>query len=139
MLCQLRSGMCRLNGYLAKIGAVETDICECGRESETVDHFLFRCPQWLEQRQTLFNLARKANRWGDLSLALGGLSNERKDGMLLDWKPSQEIVSATIKFAIATHRLSDQKEEIELGSRTGRSVDGNEVLQSSSAEEDHET
>ena len=27
VLCQLRSGMCRLNGYLAKIGAVETDIC----------------------------------------------------------------------------------------------------------------
>lgn len=131
--------MCRLNGYLAKIGVVETDICECGRESESVDHFLFRCPQWLEQRQTLFNLARKANTWGDLSFALGGCSNERKDGMLLSWKPSQEMVSATIKFAIATHRLSDQKEERELRPRTGSSADGNEVLQSSSAEEGHDT
>lgn len=49
VLCQLRSGMCRLNGYLAKIGAVETDICEFGRESESVDHFIFRWAQWLEQ------------------------------------------------------------------------------------------
>ena len=45
VLCQLRSGMCRLNGYLAKIGAAETDMCEYGRELESVDHFLFRCPR----------------------------------------------------------------------------------------------
>ena len=139
VLCQLRSGMCRLNGYLAKIGAVESDICKCGRESESVDHFLFRCPQWLEQRQTLFNLARKANRWGDLSFALGGWSNERKDGELQGWKPSQEMVTATIKFAIATERLGDKKEERELEPRAGRSTDGDEDLQNSSAEEDHDT
>ena len=34
ILCQQRSGMCRLNGYLARIGAAETDLCACGRESE---------------------------------------------------------------------------------------------------------
>ena len=100
--------MCRLNGYLAKIGAAESGMCECGRESESVDHFLFRCPQWLEQRQSLFKLARKANRWGDLSFALGGWSSERKDGSLQSWKPTQEMVSATIKFAMATNRLSDR-------------------------------
>lgn len=42
-LCQLRSCMCKLNKYLARIGAVEEDVCSCGRESESVDHFLFRC------------------------------------------------------------------------------------------------
>lgn len=104
--------MCRLNGYLAKIGVVETDICKCGRESETVDDFLFRCPQWLEHRQTLFDLARKVNRWGDLSFALGGWSNKRKDETLQSWNPSQE--------------------------RAGRSADGDEDLQNSSAEESHD-
>lgn len=127
--------MCRLNGYLAKIGAVEIDICECSRGSESVDHFLFK---WLEERQTLFNLARKTCWWSNLSFALGGWSNERKDGTLLSWKPSQEMASATIKFAIATHRLSDQKEERELEPRTGKAADGNEDLQSSSAEENHD-
>lgn len=49
-----------------------------------------------------------------LSFALGDWSNERKDGTLHSWKPSQEMVSATIKFAIATNRWSDKKEEREL-------------------------
>lgn len=49
LLCQLRSGMCRLNRYLTKIGAVETDMNECDRESESEDQCIFRCPQWLEQ------------------------------------------------------------------------------------------
>ena len=129
VLCKLRSGMCRFNGYLAKIRAVETNICECGRESESVDHFLFRCPQWLKQGQTIFNLARKANRWVDLSFALGGWSNERKDGTLQGWKPSQEIVSATIKSAIAAHRLSDKKEERKPKPRDGRADEGHNVTQ----------
>lgn len=138
MLCKLKSGMCRFSGYLAKIRAVETNICECGRESECVDHFLFRCPQWLKQGQTLFNLARKANRWVDLSFALGGWSSKRKDGTLQGWKPSQEMVSATIKFAIATHRLSDKKEERKPKPRDGRFADEDEDLQNSSAEEGHD-
>lgn len=128
--------MCRLNGYLAKIGAVISETCKCDRELESIDHFLFRCPQWLEQRQALFNLARKANRWGDLSFALDGWSNERKDGKLQDWKPPQETAPATTKPAIATERLSDEKEESELEPEAGRSV-GDGSLQSSSPEEDH--
>lgn len=62
-------------------------------------------------RQTLFNLARKAHRRGDLSFALGVWSNERKDGTLQSWEPTQEMVSATIKFAIATNRWSEKKKE----------------------------
>lgn len=88
-----------------------------------------------------FNLARKANRWGDLSFALGGWSNERKDGTLQSWKPSQEMVSATTKFAIATNRLGDKKEERELEPRAEGSADEEEIrgdLQDSSAEEDHD-
>ena len=79
-LCQLRSGMCKLNKYLARIGAIEEDACSCGRESESVDHFLFRCPLWLDQRRNICRLASKSNRWGDLSFALGGWSGDAKDG-----------------------------------------------------------
>jgi hypothetical protein len=41
ILVQLRTGMARVNRYLHRIGAVETDICDCGQEEESVDHFLF--------------------------------------------------------------------------------------------------
>lgn len=99
---------------------------------------LFRCPQWLGQRQSLFKLERKANRWGDLSFSLEGWSNERKGKTLQNWKLSQEMVLATIKFAIATHRLSDKKEGRELEHRAGRSADEDENLQNSSAEEYHD-
>ena len=45
ILCQLRTGIRRLNSYLAKIQAVESSQCGCKRGNETVDRFLFdaRC------------------------------------------------------------------------------------------------
>ncbi len=109
ILSQLRTGICRLNSYLAKIQAVESDQCRCNRGSETVDHFLFRCPRWSNLRQEFKRLA--ANRWGDLSYALGGWSNARKDGPLDKWIPHYSMVSATINFAIATGRLEDHRIE----------------------------
>ncbi|KAI7758835.1 hypothetical protein LZL87_013818 [Fusarium oxysporum] len=48
ILVQLRTGMARVNRYLHRIGAVETDTCDYGQEEETIDHFLFRCPRWDE-------------------------------------------------------------------------------------------
>ena len=43
--------------------------------------------------------------------SLGGWSGENKDGPLKDWKPTNEIVTVTINFAIATKRLEDRKEQ----------------------------
>lgn len=43
-LCQLRSGTCKLNKYLARIGAIEVDTCSCRRESESVNHFCLDAP-----------------------------------------------------------------------------------------------
>lgn len=80
ILCQLRTGISRLNSYLANIQAVHSDQCRCNRGSETVDHFLFRCSRWRNLRQELKGLA--GHRWGDLAYALGWWSNERKDGSL---------------------------------------------------------
>ena len=109
ILCQLLTGICRLNSYLAKIQAVDSDQCRCRRGIETVDDFLFRCPRWSNLRQELRSLA--AHRWGDLAYALGGCSNERKDGPLDKWSPTIAMVSATINFAIATGRLEDRSSE----------------------------
>lgn len=59
--------------------------------------------------------------------------------MLLDWKQSQKIVLATIKFTIITHWLSDQKEEKELGPRIEKSADKNEDLQSLNRDKNYDT
>ena len=111
VLCQLRSGINRLNKYLAKINAVETEQCKCGRGEESVDHFLFRCPRWINFRGEIRRLA--GHRWGDTSYLLGGWSGEQKDGALAKWRPTNEMVTATINFAIATGRLEDRREERE--------------------------
>lgn len=69
-------------------------------QSETVDHLLFRCPLWLEQRRNLQDRAQNLGSW----------SNERKDETLQNWRPSHKMVSATIKFTLKAQRLGDQKE-----------------------------
>ena len=46
-----------------------------------------------------------------LAYALGGWSNEGKDGLLDKWYPGTTMVSVTIKFAIATGRLEDRSNE----------------------------
>jgi ribonuclease HI len=111
VLCQLRTGKSRLNHYLAKIRAVETDQCECpGNPSETTRHFLFECPRWCQHRKTLREAV--GDRWGDLTFVLGGRSEQaRTNGELLDgprkyWKPDTEVVDRTIEFALKTGRLT---------------------------------
>lgn len=135
--CQLRSGMCKLNKYLARIGAIEKDTCSCGCESESIDYFLFRCPLWSNQRQNICKVASKLNRWGDLSFALGGWSGERKDGDRTKWKPSLEMVVATIKFALETERLGDLQSGEEAGRRdTTTHMSGEDSVNSINSEDD---
>ena len=124
ILCQLRTGISRLNSYLAKIQGMDSTQCRCNRGIETVDHFLFRCPRWSFLRPELRTAA--AHRWGDLAYALGGWSNERKDVPLDKWSPATSMISATIKFAIATGRLedrSDENDEVENTEEENKGVD----------------
>ena len=107
ILCQLRSGINRLNKYLAGINAVESDQCMCGRGEESVDHFLFRCPRWSIFRGEIRRLAGR--RWGDTSYSLGGWSGEQKNGDAANFKPANKMVTATVNFAIATVRLEDKR------------------------------
>ncbi|KJZ68207.1 hypothetical protein HIM_12402 [Hirsutella minnesotensis 3608] len=100
VLVQLRTGKTRLNSYLRKIGAVESDECSCGRSAETVEHFLFRCRRWTVQREIMLRYAR--GKMGDLSFFLGGKAASDDD----KWQPDTRAVQATVQFALATKRLS---------------------------------
>ena len=99
VLAQLRTGMVRLNSYLRRIGATDSDLCDCGQATETVEHFLFRCKNWTAQREMLLECAR--TKIGNLSFFLGGKAASDDDR----WEPDMQAVRATIRFAIATKRL----------------------------------
>jgi hypothetical protein len=99
VLAQLRTGMARLNGYLYRINAADTDQCACGQARETVEHFLFRCRKWTTQRIALLQCSQTHR--GNLSFFLGGKSPSDNQ----QWTPNLEAVRASIRFAITTGRL----------------------------------
>ncbi|CAD0029207.1 unnamed protein product [Aureobasidium pullulans] len=110
ILVQLRTNISRLNTYLSKINAADTDKCECGM-TETVLHFLFLCPRWRNERQEM--RSAHGSRYCDLSYALGGYSIHEENGKKVDgekdrWQPDVNAVKATIEFAKATGRLQRQ-------------------------------
>ena len=72
VFAQLRTGMARINSHLCKIGAAESDMCECGRAPETMEHFLFRCARWETEREVMRQAGQ--NMMGNLSFFLGGKS-----------------------------------------------------------------
>lgn len=104
ILVQLRTGMSRLNSYLYKIGAEDSDLCACGQASETVEHFLFRCTKWTAMRD-IMNQCTESKR-GNLSFFLGGKARSDTER----WQPDIKAVRATINFAIATGRLEPEPE-----------------------------
>jgi ribonuclease HI len=99
ILVQLRTGMARLNCFFHRIGVAESDLCECGQASETMEHFLFRCRKWTAQREILLECSQ--TKMGNLSYFVGGKAPTDDN----KWKPDMRAVKAAIKFAIATGRL----------------------------------
>lgn len=105
VLAQLRTGMARLNGFLSRIGAVESDLCACGQARESVEHFLFRCVRWTALREDMLQCT--VARRGSLSFYLGG----KAPSDTRHWSPDMKAVRATIKYAMATGRLELNEEE----------------------------
>ncbi|EAQ84176.1 hypothetical protein CHGG_10580 [Chaetomium globosum CBS 148.51] len=105
VLAQLRTGMARLNGFLSRIGAVESDLCACGQARESVEHFLFRCLRWTALREDMLQCT--VARRGSLSFYLGG----KAPSDTRHWSPDMKAVRATIKYAMATGRLELNEEE----------------------------
>lgn len=100
ILAQLRTGIARLNEYPHRIGVSESDQCECGQASESVNHFLFRRTKWDQRRHQLFR--ETDTRKGCLSFFLGG----KAPSDLIKWAPNISAVRATVKYAMARGRLN---------------------------------
>ena len=105
VLAQLRTGMARLNGFLNRIGASESERCACGHARETVEHFLLRCTRWTALREDMLQCT--TTRRGSLSFYLGGKAPSDPK----EWTPDMKAVRATIKYAMATGRLDWNDEE----------------------------
>lgn len=107
-LSQLRTGKNRLHYYLAKARIVESGMCECKRESETVSHFVLRCPRWTAQRAEMLKTVRKHA--GNLSFLLGGWDPwacpDRGK-----WQPNLAAVGAVIQFVSNTGRFEEEASE----------------------------
>lgn len=99
VLSQLRTGMARLNSYLYRIDAAESDQCACGQSRETVEHFLFRCVRWTAHRTEMLQCTDTHR--SNISFYLGGKSPSDDK----NWTPNMKAVRATIRFALATGRL----------------------------------
>jgi hypothetical protein len=72
VLAQLRTGIAKLNIYLHPIKAASSDQCACGQAREIIEHFLFRCRQWVAHRAEMLQCTDV--RRGNLSFYLGGKS-----------------------------------------------------------------
>jgi hypothetical protein len=116
-LIQARTGHCRLNRYLARIGLVGSALCECGRGEETIRHVLLSCTRWAEERRELRIVVKQ--RAGDASFLLGGWGKKQDcKGQLVDgpkekWRPDLEVVKATIRFLQHTGRLDYRRQVAE--------------------------
>ncbi|KAH7247499.1 uncharacterized protein BKA55DRAFT_490776, partial [Fusarium redolens] len=95
VLVLIRTGMARLNNFLYRIGAAESNTCVRGQAAETIGYFLFR----IKFNIIYFHpaLLRNINN----TSFLGGKAAPDGD----KWAPDMQAVRATIKFVIATGRL----------------------------------
>jgi hypothetical protein len=57
ILIQARTGHCRLNQYLSRVGIVDEAKCPYGIDDETIRYVLCICPLWTVQRKTLQAIA----------------------------------------------------------------------------------
>ena len=97
-MAQLRTGFIRLNEYLHKIGAVDSNKCQCG-EIESISHYLLDCQLFENEREIM----RKSlfQNCGIIHLDLNVLLDARKDNDLKGWR---SIILSELKTYVAKTR-----------------------------------
>jgi hypothetical protein len=115
ILIQARTGHCRLNQYLSRIGVVDKAKCSCGNDEETIRHLILSSPRKTDERRELRETVGDRSRDVPYLLGRWGSRKDARTGQLLDgpkekWKPNMEVVKATIRFLEKTGRLIYQPE-----------------------------
>jgi len=120
ILVQARTGQNHLNAFRARLKAIESPICECGKGKEDIQHLLVRCEVWKGERRLLREVA--GERYSDISFLLGGWSARRVwytgqpiDGERAKWKPNLQVVKAAVEFMQKTGRMENTERGDEEG------------------------
>ena len=82
-LTRLRLNCSPLNGHLYKIGVLDSPMCRCGSEAETVGHFLMECTLYLNQRRVLERTVAALAPFNLRNLLSGCLSCTHEENKLL--------------------------------------------------------
>ena len=98
---QLRTGYVRLNEYLQKTNAVESNKCQCS-QIESIGHYLLECPLYENQRE---KLRRKLfETCGIVHLDLNLLLDVKADDDYKEWRTL--ILSELETFVAETKRFA---------------------------------
>ena len=97
-VAQLRTGFIRLNEYLHKIGAVDSNKCQCG-EIESISHYLLDCQLFENEREIMRNSLFQ--NCGIIHLDLNVLLDARKDDDFKDWR---SIILSELETYVAKTR-----------------------------------
>ena len=110
LLTTLRVGLSHLREHKFKHSFQDTlnPICNCGEDIETKSHYLFHCPDYLEERKTLLNT---------ISCIVPNIFDFNNDQLIeillygkedLDNINNTSILDATINYLIETKRFNAQ-------------------------------
>lgn len=94
---QLLTGHCQLNQQSFKLKKIQSPICDCGSEEESIEHFLFTCSRFTAQRKFLKEACEKKEKNYPPSLAAVAKS-------AVIWKE-------VLKFIKETRRLDHNRVE----------------------------
>lgn len=76
-------------------------MCKCGREPETVGHFMLRCSRWAEELATMWNVV---GRWIVRCTPTENPDREK-------WRPDLAAVAAVIQFVKDTDSFEEEAQE----------------------------
>jgi hypothetical protein len=88
---QLFTDHCRLNLYLNRFTHAASPMCSCGRDQESVNHFILRCPIFNETRQIFRHKCFQETKIWLLTLSSIG--------------KNLSLIKALIKFIVKSKRI----------------------------------
>ena len=100
ILCQLRNSASSLNFDLHNDHLLDYPTCACGAPLETVQHFFFDCPRYINYRQDLYHcLYQHEHSHYDLEIILNGCHD-------CDTNTNKFILDSITRYIIDTKRFS---------------------------------